>query len=77
MKVLENVKKWANEIAHLAVTLMAMFIALEILFGGSALPFLPATDVIGSVTGIVKSLGDQGVAGLIAVWVLYTIWDKK
>jgi len=77
MKVLENVKKWANEIAHLAVTLMAMFIALEILFGGSALPFLPATDVIGSVTGIVKSLGDQGVAGLIAVWVLYTIWEKK
>ena len=77
MKVLENVKKWANEIAHLAVTLMAMFIALEILFGGSAIPFLPATDVIGSVAGLVKSLGEQGLAGLIAVWVLYTIWEKK
>jgi len=54
MKVLENVKKWAKEIAHLAVTLMAMFIALEILFGGNTVPFLPGTDVIGSVTGIVK-----------------------
>ena len=77
MNVLTNVKKWANEIAHLAVTLMAMFIALEILFGGSALPFLPATDVIGTVTGLVKSLGNEGLAGLIAVWVLYTIWEKK
>lgn len=77
MNVLANVKKWANEIAGLAVTLMAMFIALEILFGGNTVPFLPGTDVIGSVTGIVKSLGNEGLAGLIAVWVLYTIWDKK
>jgi hypothetical protein len=56
---------------------MAMLIALEVLFKGSALPFLPATDVIGSVMGVVKALGSEGVVGLVAVWVLYHIWNKK
>jgi hypothetical protein len=77
MDVLTHVKKWAAGIADVAVSLMAMFIALEVLFKGSALPFLPATDVIGSVTGIVKGLGSEGIVGLVAVWVLYSIWNKK
>jgi len=54
-----------------------MFIALEILLKGSAVAFLPATDVIGSVTGVIKTLGAEGLVGLVAVWVLYSIWNKK
>lgn len=77
MDVLKHVKNWAGGIADVAVSLMAMFIALEVLFNGSALPFLPATDVIGSVTGVVKGLGSEGLVGLVAVWVLYSIWNKK
>jgi hypothetical protein len=77
MDVLALVKKWASGIADCAVSVMAMLIALEVLFKGSALPFLPATDVIGSVMGVVKALGSEGVVGLVAVWVLYHIWNKK
>jgi len=78
MDVLATIKKWAAGIADVAVSLMAMFVALEILFGGSkSLPFLPVTDVIGSVTGVIKSLGAEGLVGLVAVWVLYSIWNKK
>ena len=77
MDVLTHVKKWASGIADVAVSLMAMFIALEILFGGNTIAFLPGTDVIGSVTGIVKALGSEGIVGLVAVWILYSIWNKK
>ena len=36
MDVLATIKKWAAGIADVAVSLMAMFVALEILFGGSS-----------------------------------------
>lgn len=77
MDVLANIKKWTGGIADVGVSVMAMFVVLEILFKGSAVPFLPVTDVIGSVTGVVKSLGSEGLVGLVAVWVLWAIWSKK
>ena len=58
-------------------SVLALAIVLEVLFKGAAVPFLPATDVIGSVTGIVKTLGGEGVVGLVALWVLYSIWKSK
>jgi ABC-type hemin transport system substrate-binding protein len=78
MEVLVTIKKWASELANVAVSLMALAIVLELLFGGSkSLPFLPVTDVIGSVTETIKALGSEGLVGLVAVWVLYSIWNKK
>ena len=77
MDVLALVKKWAAGIADVAVSVMAMLIVLEVLFKGSALAFLPATDVIGSVVGVLKALGSEGVVGLVSVWILWVIWNKK
>lgn len=77
MEVLANVKKWAGALADAVVSLLALAIVLEVMFKGAAVPFLPATDVIGSVTAIVKALGSEGVVGLVAVWVLYHIWKAK
>lgn len=77
MEVLATVKKWAGALADTGVSILALGIVMEVLFKGSAVPFLPATDVIGSVTAIVKALGSEGVVGLVAVWVLYSIWKSK
>ena len=77
MEILTQVKGWANALADALVSVLALAIVLEVLFKGAAVPFLPATDVIGSVTGIVKSLGGEGVVGLVALWVLYSIWKNK
>jgi len=78
MDVLATIKKWASALCDVAVSLMALAIVLELLFGGAkSLPFLPVTDVIGSVTEVVKSLGSEGLVGLVAVWVLWNIWNKK
>ena len=76
MEVLNNIKKWSSSIADVAVSLMAMFIVLELLGMGN-IPFFPEVNVIANVTGVVKSLGAEGLVGLIAVWVLYSIWNKK
>jgi len=77
MEVLALIKKWAAALADLGVSVLALLIVLQVLFKGAAVPFLPVVDVIGSVTGIVKGLGAEGVVGLVAVWVLYSIWKNK
>jgi hypothetical protein len=77
MELLQKVKGWANALADALVSVLALAIVLEVLFKGAAVPFLPATDVIGSVTAIVKTLGGEGVVGLVALWVLYSIWKHK
>jgi len=77
MEILATIKKWAGALSDTAVSVLALLIVLGVLFKGTALPFLPAVDVIGNVTGIVKALGSEGVVGLVAVWVLYSIWKNK
>lgn len=77
MDILATVKKWANALADTLVSVLALALVLEVLFKGVAIPFLPTVDVIGNVTAIVKALGSEGVVGLVAVWVLYSIWKNK
>jgi len=77
MEVLALIKKWAAALADLGVSVLALLIVLQVLFKGAAVPFLPVVDVIGSVTAIVKGLGAEGLVGLVAVWVLYSIWKNK
>ena len=77
MEVLALIKKWASALVDTGVSVLALLIVLEVLFKGAAVPFLPVVDVIGSVTAIVKGLGAEGLVGLVAVWVLYSIWKNK
>jgi hypothetical protein len=77
MGILAQIKGWASAIADLGLTLIALSIVLEVLFKGMAIPFLPATSVIANVSGIVASLGAQGLVGLVAIYVLYNIWKAK
>jgi len=50
-------------------------VVLQILFG-AAVPFI-GLDVVGSVVGLVKELGSEGLVGLAAIWVLWGIYSKK
>ena len=34
-------------------------------------------DVVGNVLGLVKSLGGEGLMGLIAVWILWGIYNRS
>ena len=77
MEILSKVRAWAGELANLGLSLAALAIILEILGMGS-MPFMPGEmSVITNVSNIMEALGNQGVIGLIAVWILYEIWQKR
>ena len=77
MDILATIRKWAGGLAETVVSLMALAIVLQILMGTSSVPFIGQTDVIGNVSGILAQLGSEGLIGLVALWVLYSIWKSR
>jgi len=73
--MLEKAIGWIRSLTEAGLALIALGVVLQILFG-AAVPFI-GIDVIGAVTGVVKSLGSEGLVGLVAVWVLWGIYSKK
>ena len=74
MKQVDDVVKWIRKMTEAGVALLALAIVLQILFG-KVVPFIGG-DVIGSITGVVASLGAQGLVGLAAVAVIYSIFTR-
>jgi len=78
MEILNKVKTWAGTLAEVGISIAALMIVIEVLgLSSSLMPFLPTASVITNVSGIVSMLGSQGLVGLVAVWVLYEIWNRK
>ena len=73
--MLEKATGWIKSLTEAGLALIALGVVLQILFG-AAVPFL-GLDVVGSVTGLVKQLGSEGLVGLAAIWVLWGIYSKK
>tara|TARA_Y100001963_G_scaffold27257_1_gene37158 strand:+ start:78 stop:314 length:237 start_codon:yes stop_codon:yes gene_type:complete len=73
--IIQSVKGWINKISEVAVSLIALAVVLQVLFGSDMI-FLPV-DVIGNITGLVASLGSQGLVGLVALGVIYWIFTKR
>ena len=77
MEMLNKLKAWAGTLADVGVSLAALAIVLEVLGMGN-MPFMPAgLSVVDNVSAMIASLGSQGVMGLIAIWVLSGIWNRK
>ena len=76
MEIINKVKGWAAGLADLGISIAALMIVVEVLGLGN-IPFFPEVSVIANVSGMLSSLGAEGLMGLIAIWVLYTIWNKK
>jgi len=72
--MLEKATGWIKSLTEAGLALIALGVVLQILFG-AAVPFL-GLDVVGSVTSLVKSLGSEGLVGLVAIWVLWGIYQK-
>ena len=65
---------WLKSLTDAGLALIALGVVLQILFG-AAVPFI-GLDVVGSVVGLVKELGSEGLVGLVAIWVLWGIYSK-
>ena len=77
MDAISKIKAWASALSDVGVSLIALGIVLEVLFTGQSIPFWPDISVIGNVQGIIAGFSSQGLVGLVAVWVLYSIYTKK
>ncbi len=61
---MDMVKKWLHDFTDVAVGLIALGVAVNVLFGADA-PFLP--NVIGSINNILMDLGSQQLVGLVTL----------
>ena len=77
MDIAMKIKGCAKGLADVGVSLIALGIVLEILFKGQNVPFWPNVSVIGNIQGILQGFSDQGLIGLVAVWILYHIYNRK
>ena len=77
MEIISKIKSWAAALADVGVSLIALGIVLEVLFSGQNVPFWPNISVIDNVQSIIAGFSAQGLVGLVAVWVLYSIFTKK
>ena len=73
--MLEKAIGWIRSLTEAGLALIALGGVLQIIFG-AAVPFI-GLDVVGSVVGLVKELGSEGLVGLAAIWVLWGIYSKK
>ncbi len=72
----DKLKGWLSQIVELGLLLIALGIVLQILFG-RAVSFIPG-DVVGNLIAVVKTMGDNGLAGMIAIGViLWLFWKRQ
>ena len=74
MNFLQEAKKWIGELTEIFLLLIALGVAVEILFG-STVPFFG--QVITNLTGILTKLGDNGLAGLIALGIIMFLFQRR
>ena len=65
---------YVKKLTEAGVALLALGIVMQVLFG-KVVPFVGG-DIVGNITAIVASLGEQGLVGLVALGVNYVIWQS-
>jgi len=57
------------------MAIIALGVVLQIIFGATV-PFL-GIDIVGAVLAIVGKLGGEGLIGLVSVFILWGIFNRK
>ena len=78
MHFIEPLRRWGGSLSVLVRARIALGVILLFLCGSSsgAVPFLPV-DVIGSVVGLVKGLGAEGLVGLVALGIIAWTFNRQ
>ena len=74
MQYFEEIKKWIGEITEISLLLIAFGVAVEILFG-DAIPFFGG--IVANLTGLLSTLGENGLVGLVALGVIVYLFQRK
>lgn len=68
-----KVSDFLSGLSTILVSFVSLSILAEVIFGVGVF----GTNVVGNVMEIVKSLGDGGFVGLVALLILWKVFDKK
>ncbi|MCK4295008.1 MAG: hypothetical protein KAY65_17555 [Planctomycetes bacterium] len=74
MQFFKEAKKWIGEITEISLLLIALGIVIEILFG-STVPFFGG--IVPNLTGLLSTLGENGLVGLIALGIILFVFHKR
>jgi len=74
MDALQRVKAWIGSLTEIGLALLALAIVAAVLVGAN-LPFFG--NVTGNIMALVKSLGDAGLVGLIALGVIIWLFSAR
>ena len=77
MEILTKNGSWANKQTEIGISVVALGIVLEVLFGGIGIPFWNNISVVDNIMGILGNLNAEGLLGLVGAFVLYHILRKK
>ena len=72
--LMDNIIGWIKKLTEAGVAVIALAVVVQITFGTGA-AFLPG-DIIGSLTGIISSLGGANLVGLVAAGLIYKIFTR-
>ena len=73
--MLDKAIGWMRSLTEAGLALIALGVVLQIIFGATV-PII-GLDIVGSVLGLVAKFGGEGLVGLVALWILWGIYDKK
>lgn len=74
MRFLEELKRWLGEVTEISLLLIALGIAVEILFG-TTVPFFGG--VVANLTALLQTLGSNGLVGLIALGIIIYLFNRR
>ncbi len=73
--MLDQVRGFLRAATELGLLLVALAVVIQLLFG-SAVPFVGG-NVVGNITDLIASLGQQGLVGLIALLVIVYLFQRR
>lgn len=71
---IDKIKRWLGQITELGLLLVALAIVAQILVGPNLLFF---GNVVGNLTDIISTLGQNGLVGLIAIAIILWLFAKR
>ena len=75
MEILDRVKGWIGQIIELGLLLVPLGIVLQVLFG-RPVEFITG-DIVGNLIGLIQALGENGIAGLIALVIILWLFANR
>ena len=74
-KMYDSVKRFLVQVTEMGLLLIALAVVAGVIVGPGNVPFVG--EVVSTLTALIKSLGDSGIVGLIAVGIIIWLLSKR